>query len=114
MNHKSDTYENKILEILQNNRISDPGDDLRAIYAINDVFSEEIRKTKEFARALIRALCQRCLYLHGVIDNQFFEKRIRILRLYLHKDDNLELEYLFALQDLFYKKRLNPGLFIKY
>ena len=71
-------------------------------------FGENDCKSKAFIRALVTAVCRSCL-IESKLDPALFKKRSPILTKFINRNDEYELESLFAVQALDHKMQHQPG-----
>ena len=73
-------------------------------------FGEIDCQSKAFIRAIVTAVCRSCLDSNNnKLDPQLFKIRSPILTKYINRNEEFELEALFAIQALDHKMQHQPG-----
>lgn len=80
-----------------------------ALLLFKNEFSEHDCSSKPFVCALVIALCRSCL-VESKLNAELFKKRTPIITKYT-KDEDFELEALFAVQALDHRMKHLPGYF---
>ncbi len=89
--------------------LSDLKQENEAIFTqIEDEFTDNECESKAFVRALIVSFCKSC-YSESKIDHDLLQRRTPILSKYISKNEELELEALFAVQALDFRMKHQPG-----
>lgn len=100
----SESYERKLFEILQS-----PNNENEIIFdRIESEFSDSDCTSKAFIRAIVTAVCRSCLDSNNKLDSNLFKKRGPILTKFINRNDDFELESLFAVQALDHKMQHQP------
>ena len=71
-------------------------------------FGECDCSSKPFIRALVIAICRNC-YIDAKIDTNLFKERSSILTRFINRNEDLELDALFAVQALDHRMKHQPG-----
>ena len=72
-------------------------------------FGEIDCQSKGFIRALVTAVCRSCLDVQNKLDPVLFKNRSPVLTKFINRDEEFELEALFAIQALDHKMQHQSG-----
>ena len=101
----SDTYEGTLFQILQPTTLQN-----EVIFdKIESEFGDIDCQSKAFIRALVTAVCRSCLDASNKLDHTRFKNRSSILTKFINRNEEFELEALFAIQALDHKMQHQPG-----
>lgn len=102
----TESYERKLYQILEQINLTN-----EVIFdKIEAEFGEIDCQSKAFIRALVTAVCRSCLDSNiNKLDPQLFKSRTAILTKYINRNEEFELEALFAIQALDHKMQHQPA-----
>merc|ERR1712127_206146 len=100
-----ESYEKKLFEV-----VNTPNKDNEVIFdKIENEFSDNDCNSKSFIRAVVTAVCRSCLDSTNKLDTNLFKQRIPVLTKFINRNEEFELECLFAVQALDHKMQHQPG-----